>query len=614
MLIKKSEVEATLSIIPEQPGCYTYRNEEGAVIYVGKAKNLKRRIASYFQKNIEDRKTRALLRHFSTLEYIVVATEHDALLLEYNLIKQYLPIYNIMLKEGNHYPHICITKEEFPKVFITFKVIRDGSEYYGPYPNRTMAWTLIRLFRQIYKFRTCNLKLTSESIQMRKHRVCLKYHIDRCKAPCVGKQSKREYREHINQAKEILNGNIKEVKRLLQERMAEAAEQLEYEKALDYKQTIEALEGYQAKSTIVSQVIDNALVVTARSDLDSFYLNYLILHNGAIIAGRTQEYKKGVEESNADLIASIVMELLESPMGRKTKEIILEEPLEYAHWKDITITIPQRGDRRKVLDLSRKNVEQYIEDKQKRAEKMNPEQRNTQILRELMTAVGLPKLPYHVETFDNSNLQGSNPVAACVVFKGGKPDKKSYRHYHIREVEGPDDYASMYEVVHRRYSKIVEEKGDLPDLIITDGGKGQMGVVKKALEEVGVEIPVMGLAKDEKHNTNQILYGEPPVVVGIMQRSQVFHLLERIQNEVHRFAIKFHRDQRSKAMVRSELDEIPGIGPVNQRKLLQQFKSVKRIKEASLEALQGAIGAVKGETVFNHFREKRANEGSDTAR
>lgn len=603
MLLAKSEIEESISIIPELPGCYTYRDAEGVVLYIGKAKNLRKRIASYFQKKHPERKVRALLRSFETIEYVVVDSELDALLLENNLIKQYHPQYNVLLKDGDAYPYICVKAEEFPRIFVTFKYIKDGSRYFGPYPSKWMAWTLVNLFKRIYKLRTCALRLSEEGIEMGKFRVCLKYHINRCNAPCEGYITKEEYDEQVAQAIEILRGNVSDVKKLLNEKMVEASAELDFERALEIQRVITDVSNYQAKSTIISNVIGNALVVSSLSDMDAHYINYLEIHDGSIIAGRTLEFKRRLiedEEEESDFLSSALIELL-SRTHYDIQELILEEPPTFGDFSHYTITHPKRGEKRKVLDLSLQNVTQYMRDKHKQAEKMNPEQRNTQILRELMNAVGLPKLPYHVESFDNSNIQGSDPVASCIVFKGAKPSKKDYRLYKIKGVSGPDDYASMHEVVTRRYQRIKEEGGELPDLIITDGGKGQMGVVKAALQEVGVEIPVMGLAKDDKHNTNQVLYGDPPQVVGIMQRSQVFYLLERIQNEVHRFAINFHRKLRSQRQTHSELDEIPGIGPVNKQKLIKEFKSVKNIKEASLEVLQASIGKVKGETVYQHF-------------
>lgn len=602
MILSKKEIRDNLSLIPEQPGCYIYRDEEDKVIYVGKAKNLKKRISSYFNREPDSRKTRALLRAFTKLEYMVVSTEHDALLLENNLIKQHQPHYNILLKQGNMYPYICVKNEPFPRVFVTHKMVRDGSLYYGPYPNRGMAWTLIRLFRQIFKFRSCSLKLTTEGIDAGKYRVCLKYHIDRCLGPCVGYQSEEEYNKNIEQAKQILEGRINSVTRTLREQMLTASENLDFEAALEIQKTLEDLESYQGKSTIISNVIGDALVASYRVDTDALYVNYLLLREGNIIAGRTLEYKKQIEdEEKEELFATVLQELLDSsPI--EVRELIVEEVPNFGEFPGVKITTPQRGDRRKVLALSIKNVEQYKKDKIKQQEKLNPEQRNTQILKNLMQAAGLPKLPYHVESFDNSNISGSDPVASCVVFKGARPSKKDYRLYRIKGVDGPDDYASMHEVVVRRYSRLKEEGEQLPDLIITDGGKGQMSTVKRALREVGVEIPVMGLAKDETHNTNQVLFGDPPQVIGIMQRSEVFYLLERIQKEVHRFAINYHRKLRSKRSTHSELDDIKGIGPANKQKLLKHFKSVKRIKDATKEELQEVLGASKGTTVYTHFQ------------
>lgn len=607
MIIRKEEIQESLSVIPEKPGCYTYRDSAGVVIYVGKAKNLRKRVSSYFQKNHSDRKVRALIRAFATIEYMVVETELDALLLENNLIKQYQPHYNILLKEGDLYPHICVKKEPFPRVFVTFKVIRDGSQYFGPYPNKGMAWTLINLFNRIFKFRTCSLKLNEQQIEEGKFRACLKYHINRCQAPCEGLRSKGSYDESIRQAIEILRGNICYVRGILEESMAQASKDLDFERAMELQHTLQEISSYQAKSTIISNVIGNALVVSASSDLDAYYVNYLEVHNGNIIAGRTLEFKRQLmddDDPESDFLSTAIVQLL-NETNFKVRELILEEAPSFGDFSHLTITIPQRGEKRKVLELSQQNVQQYMKDKHRQSEKMNPEQRNTQILRELMSAVGLPKLPYHVESFDNSNIQGSDPVASCIVFKGAKPSKKDYRLYKIRGVSGPDDYASMHEVVTRRYRRMIEEEQPLPDLIITDGGKGQMGVVKAALREVGADIPVMGLAKDDRHNTNQVLYGDPPQVVGIMQRSQVFYLLERIQNEVHRFAITYHRKLRSKRQTQSALDEIPGIGPAYKQRLLKSFKSVKNIRSASLEQLQESIGVAKGQTVYNYFREQQ---------
>lgn len=606
MVINKSDIRESVSVIPELPGCYTYRDSDGVVIYVGKAKNLRRRIASYFQKTHQERKVKALLRSFDTIEYIVVDSELDALLLENNLIKKHRPQYNVMLKESEQYPHICVKNEDFPRVFVTYKVNHDGSKYFGPYPSKGMAWMLINLFKSVFKFRTCTLALNEKSIEAGKFKACLKYHIDRCYAPCIAKQTKESYDENVEHAIEILRGNVSSVREFLEQSMTAASEELNFEKAFRIKQTLQSLSEYQTKSTIISNAIGNALVVSADSDLDAYYVNYLEVRNGRIISGRTLEFKRQIEdedEEEKDFMSTAIIDLLGQVSFRVTELILAEKP-SFGDFSAHTITIPQRGDKKKVLELSQNNVQQYIKDKHRQTEKMNPEQRNTQILRELMTSVGLPRLPYHVESFDNSNIQGSDPVASCVVFKGAKPSKKDYRLYKIKGVSGPDDYASMYEVVTRRYKRLLEESESLPDLIVTDGGKGQMGVVKAALKEIGVDVPVMGLAKDPKHNTNQVIYGDPPQVIGVMQRSQVFYLLERIQNEVHRFAVTFHRKLRSKRQTHSALDDIPGVGPVYKEKLIKSFKSVKNIREATLEELQEAIGKAKGATVYNYFKQE----------
>lgn len=602
MFVTKDKIVDNLDTIPEQPGCYRYLNKKEEVIYVGKAKNLRRRISSYFQKEHDDAKTRALVRNIHSLEYIVVDTEHDALLLEYNLIKQYRPRYNIMLKNGNFYPSICVKNEPFPRIFSTHKVVRDGSQYFGPYPNGAMSRALMYVIRKAFMPRTCSLNLTEENIASGKFKVCLNYHIKRCKGPCEGLQTKEDYDEKMHQAKEVLKGNVTEVKRALEEKMLKLSEEMRFEEAQEAKVMLEALENYQGQSAIVSGTVGNALVLSYAQDTESFYVNYLEVRNGHIVSGETLEYKKRIEEESRELLATILQEIYED-MEPGIKELILPVKVDFAP-EGVTVINPQRGAKRRLLDLSIKNVQQYRIDKDKLAEKLNPEQRNTQLLKELQQMLGLPKLPYHMECFDNSNIQGSDPVAACVVFKGAKPVKEEYRHYHIKTVEGPDDYASMAEVVKRRYTSLMEEEKSLPDLIVTDGGKGHMETVREALAEIGLSIPILGLAKDKRHKTANILFGNPPEVIGVMQRSPVFHLLERLQNEVHRFAIKFHRNVRSKRQTKSELDEIKGVGPVTKKTLMRTFKSLKRIKETSLEELQNAVGEAKGELVYNYFNKK----------
>ncbi len=603
MLIAKKDIRNSLSVIPELPGVYIYRDKEDKVLYVGKAKNLRKRVGQYFQRESDRPNARAMLRVFETVEYIVVRTETDALLLENNLIKTHQPPYNIMLKHGNFYPYIYVTRERFPRFGTTHKPQPGGStEYYGPYPNKSMAYQLIQLFRRLYKFRTCSFNLSPENIERGKFRVCLKYHIGCCKGPCEGLQTEEDYDRDVRAAKEILRGHITEVKRDIKEVMARASEELDFETALQMQNMLYTLENYQGKSTIMSNVIGDALVVTYGSSRRSFFVNYLLTRDGRIISGRTMEYRRGIEEDEEELFASVLKDLLDTLPLEGTRELILPVMPEYLDLSAYRVTIPQRGDRKHILDLSQHNVDQFIKDKDLQAEKLNPAQHNMQILRDLQSSVGLPKLPWHVECFDNSNIQGAEPVAACVVFKGGVPSKKDYRLFHIKTVEGSDDYASMYEVVVRRYSRLRDEGEELPDLIITDGGKGQMGVVRKALDEVGVEIPILGLAKDDRHRTSEVLYGDPPQVIGIMQRGQVFHLLERIQNEVHRFAITFHRNVHAKKSISSELDAIAGIGPATQKKLIRTFKSVKRIRESvSLDELTEAIGPAKARLVWDYF-------------
>lgn len=603
MLIAKKDIRNSLSVIPESPGVYIYRDKEDKVLYVGKAKNLRKRVGQYFQRESDRPNARAMLRVFETVEYIVVQTETDALLLENNLIKTHQPPYNIMLKHGNFYPYIYVTRERFPRFGTTHKPEPGGStEYYGPYPNKSMVYQLVQLFRRLYKFRTCSFNLSPENIERGKFRVCLKYHIGRCKGPCEGLQTEEDYDRDVRAAKEILRGHITEVKRDIKEVMARASEELDFETALQMQNLLYTLENYQGKSTIMSNVIGDALVATYGSSRRSFFVNYLLTRDGRIISGRTMEYRRGIEEEDVELFASVLKDLLDTLPLEGTRELILPLMPEYLDLSAYRVTIPQRGDRKHILDLSQHNVDQFIKDKDLQAEKLNPAQHNMQILRDLQSSVGLPKLPWHVECFDNSNIQGAEPVAACVVFKGGVPSKKDYRLFHIKTVEGPDDYASMREVVVRRYSRLRDEGEELPDLIITDGGKGQMGVVRKALDEVGVEIPILGLAKDDRHRTSEVLYGDPPQVIGIMQRGQVFHLLERIQNEVHRFAITFHRNVHAKKSISSELDAIAGIGPSTQKKLIRTFKSVKRIRESvSLDELTEAIGPAKARLVWDYF-------------
>lgn len=602
MEIARNDIKEKLSTIPARPGCYKYKDAKGEIIYVGKAKNLSRRISSYFQKIPTDTKTRALLQAFSTVEYIVVETEHDALLLEYNLIREFRPKYNVLLKEGNAYPLICIKNESFPRVFATHKPEEDGSRYYGPYPNRSMAWTLIQLFRSIYKLRTCSLNLTPENIRARKFRVCLQYHIKRCKAPCVGKITEDEYNEYIQDIEEILEGNVRELVAKLSERMKAEAEEWRFEEAQTCKEIIERLENFQGRSLISSTSLSRAIVVSFGGDTEAIYVNYLEIHQGNVIAGRTLEYRRGVEEEEGEVRSSILLEILNSTR-HDVREVILSERLEFPLPGRYAVVIPKRGEKKKLVELSLENVRQYQEDKYRQAEKLNPEQRNIQLLQELQNKIGLPTLPYHIECFDNSNISGEYAVAACIVFKGAKPSKADYRHFHIRTVEGPDDYASMREVVTRRYEAVLEKEESLPDLLIVDGGKAHMACVREALDALALQIPIVGLAKDSKHRTANILFGNPPEVIGIMSRSPAFRLLEKIQDEVHRFAITFHRKVRSKKQVDSFLDHVPGVGVQTKKKLLQHFRSVNKIKEADLQELADVIGKARAEKLINYIKE-----------
>lgn len=602
MRFSKDNIHRSLSLIPNTPGCYLYRDKDDTVIYVGKAKSLNKRISSYFNKPPDSRKTAALLNTFSTIEYIVVSTEHDALLLESNLIKQYQPRYNILLKQGNTYPYISIKSEPFPRVVLTHTEDLKSGEYFGPFPNRGMAWGLMKLFQKIYRFRTCSLALTPENISKDRFRVCLKYHIKRCDAPCIGEEDKETYNKKIESARKILLGKIEEVKYDIYQEIKRVSEQLDFESAYDLQQILTELDSYQAKSTIINNSIGNALALSYDQDQEAFYVNYLLLSNGNIIAGRTLEYKLNIEYEEAGDRLLTVLQMLLSSSPSPVEELILSALPEYS-FPGLKVSIPKRGDRKNVLELSKKNLEQYIQDKRKQQEKLNPEQRNIQLLRDLQATLGLESIPYHIECFDNSNISGASPVAACVVFKGARAEKKLYRHYHIKTVVGSDDYASLYEVITRRYERMIRDGEGLPDLIITDGGKGHMNIVQKALTELNISIPILGLAKDDKHNTSQLLFGSPPVVIGVLRRSPLFHLLERIQKEVHRFAIAFHRKERSKKAVASKLDGIPGVGKVTKEKLLRSFGSLKKIEAASLQELQKVLGVNKGETIFNRLKQ-----------
>ncbi len=589
-------IKTILAVIPEKPGCYQYFDEKGTVIYVGKAKNLKRRVSSYFNKQHDSNKTRVLVKQIRDIKYFVVETEEDALLLENNLIKQYHPRYNVLLKDDKTYPSIVVKNEYFPRVYQTRNIVRDGSRYYGPYPSVYTAKVMLQLIKDLYPIRTCKYPLTPESIREGRYKVCLEYHIKRCKGPCEGLQTLEEYQQNISEIKEILRGNISQVSKHLFDEMQSLAAELKFEEAQKLKEKYEAIENYRSRSTVVPPMLHNIDVFSITENDPSAYINYLHIGNGAVVQAYTFEYKKRLDESKEDLLVMGIIEMRKRFESR-AREIIVPFPLDL-ELDGVTITVPQRGDKKKLLDLSIMNGKQYKVDKLKQAEKLNPEQRNTRLLKEIQEALHLKELPVQIECFDNSNIQGCDPVAACVVFKMGKPSKSDYRKYNIKTVVGPDDYASMKEVVRRRYQRLLDEKASLPNLIITDGGKGQMEVVRSVVEdELHLSIPIAGLAKDNRHRTAELLYGFPPEVIGMKLDSPLFHLLTRMQDEVHRFAITFHKDKRSKGQTRSELDTIKGVGEKTKTALLREFKSVKRIREANLEDLAKVVGEAKAKLI-----------------
>lgn len=582
--------------LPTGPGIYQYLNKEGAIIYVGKAKNLKRRVYSYFSKEHQSAKTRILVSKIADIRYIVVNTEEDALLLENNLIKKYKPKYNVLLKDDKSYPSICVTNEYFPRVFKTRKIVRNGSTYYGPYSHVPSMMAVLELIKKLYPLRTCNLALTPENIRNGKFNVCLEYHIKNCKAPCIAMQSHEEYMQNIAQIKEILKGNTQIISEALMNEMMSLAADMKFEEAQKVKEKYELIETYRSKSEVVSSVLHNIDVFSIETDENTAYINYLHITNGCINQAFTFEYKMRMDETKEELLQLGIIEMRERYKSR-SKEIIVPFELDM-EMDGVTFTIPQRGDKKHLLELSILNVKQYKVDRLKQAEKLNPEQRSVRLLKEIQEQLHMGKMPIHIECFDNSNIQGSDAVAACVVFKKAKPSKKDYRKYIIKTVVGPDDYASMQEVVRRRYSRIIEEQGELPDLILTDGGKGQMEVVRQVIEdELHLNIPIAGLAKDNRHRTSEVLFGFPPMTIGIKQGTPLFHLLENIQDEVHRFAITFHRDKRSKSQIASALDNVKGIGEKRKTALLKAFKSVARIRKASLEELTEVVGESAAKSV-----------------
>ena len=588
--------------LPDSPGIYQYLNAEGTIIYVGKAKNLKRRVSSYFNREHPNGKTRLLVSKIADIRYIVVKTEEDALLLENNLIKKYKPRYNVLLKDDKTYPSICVSNEYFPRVFKTRNIIRNGSSYYGPYSHIPSMNALLELIKKLYPLRTCRHPLTPENISNGKFNVCLEYHIKNCKGPCIGKQSHKDYLRDIGEIKQILKGDTQIVCDLLMDEMQALAMELKFEEAQAVKEKYDLIESYRSRSEVVNRIIHNVDVFSIEMDENSAYINYLHITNGCINQAFTFEYKKRLNETKEELLQLGIIEMRERYQS-KSREIIVPFELEM-ELTNVTFTIPQRGEKKHLLELSIMNVKQYKVDRLKQADKLNPEQKKTRILKEIQEQLHLPKIPVHIECFDNSNIQGSDAVAACVVFKMGKPSKKDYRKFNIKTVVGPDDYASMKEVVRRRYTRAIEEEAPLPDLIITDGGKGQMEVVREVIEdELNLQIPIAGLAKDNKHRTSELLYGFPPITIGIKQNTPLFHLLENIQDEVHRFAITFHRDKRSKSQVASILDDIASIGEKRKTALLKAFKSVSRIKKATLEEIAGVVGMSAAKNIKEKLKE-----------
>lgn len=586
--------------LPETPGCYQYLDDSGTIIYVGKAKNLKRRVSSYFNKEQQTRKTRLLVTHIRDIRYVVVKTEADALLLENNLIKRYKPHYNVLLKDDKTYPSIAITTEYLPRIFKTRQRGKRGAIYFGPYSHVPTLYALLDLCRELYQPRPCHTPMTREGVENGKYDVCLDYHIHRCKAPCVGKQSHDDYMRCIEACKEILKGSTADVARKMREEMIALANELRFEEAQEIKRRYDLIESYRAKSEVVSNVLHNIDVFNIETEEKTAYINYLHVTNGCINQAFTFEYKKKLDETDEELLTLGIIEMRER-YASQSKEIVVPFHVDLPDGM-VEQTVPQKGDKKKLLELSKLNVKQYKFDRLKQADKLNPEQKQTRLMKEIQRDLGLPKLPLHIELFDNSNISGADAVAACVVFEKLKPAKSEYRKFNIKTVTGPDDYASMKEVVRRRYTRLSQEGRPLPDLIIADGGRGQMEMIREVVEdELGLEIPIAGLAKDDRHRTREMLYGFPPAIIGIKPESQLFRTLTQMQDEVHRFAISFHRDKRSKRQTASELDTIAGIGPATKQTLLKQFKSVKRVKEATLPELQALLGTTRGEKIYHNL-------------
>ena len=594
-------LKGIVSRLPDKPGSYQFYDQDHTIIYVGKAKNLKSRVSSYFHAEVDRFKTKVLVSKIFDISYTVVNTEEDALLLENALIKKHNPRYNVLLKDGKTYPSICITKEFFPRIFKSRNINKKLGTYYGPYSHVGSMYNILGIINELYHPRTCRQPITKEGIETGKYQVCLDYHIKKCMGPCVGKQSYEDYQKNIAQAREILKGNTREVLKDLKEEMMKLSEELRFEEAEEVKRKYLALDGFASRSQVVSHTIDKVDVFSITSDEKMAFINYIHVAKGSINQSFTIEYKKKLNETDEELLQLGIVEIRER-FKSDSKEIIVPQEVD-VELENITFTIPQRGDKKTLLDLSIMNGRQYKIDRLKQAEKLNPEQKQTRLMKELQDKLHLPKLPMHIECFDNSNISGADAVASCVVFKKMKPSKKDYKRFNIKTVTGPDDYASMKEVVHRRYTRLLDEEQPLPDLIIADGGKGQMEVIREVIQdELNLDIPIAGLAKDDRHRTNELLYGFPPMKVALKVESELFHVLTQIQDEVHRFAITFHREKRSKRALHSELDDIKGIGPKTRDELLKALKSVKRIREASEEELSKLIGPSKAKIVFEHFQ------------
>ena len=599
-------LKSIVSRLPEKPGSYQYYDENHVIIYVGKAKNLKARVSSYFHTEVDRFKTKVLVSKIWDISYTVVNTEEDALLLENSLIKKYNPRYNVLLKDGKTYPSICVTNEYLPRIFNTRTINKKWGTYYGPYSHIGTMHAVLELINKIYKPRSCRQPMTKEGIEEGKYQVCLEYHIKNCYGPCIGKQSYEEYQKNIAQAREILKGNTRQILRDLREEMQQLAEELRFEEAEEVKRKYLNLDGFVSKSEVVSHTINDVDVFSITNDEKVAFINYLHVSNGSINQSFTFEFKKRLAETEQELLQLGIVEMRER-FNSHSKEIVVPFDPEM-ELEGVTFTVPQRGDKKTLLDLSEMNGKQYKFDRLKQAEKLNPEQKQVRLMKELQEKLGLPKMPYQIECFDNSNISGTDAVAACVVFKKMKPSKSDYKRYNIKTVVGPDDYASMKEVVSRRYHRLMEEEQPLPDLIVADGGRGQMEVIREVIQdELNLDIPIAGLAKNDRHRTNELLYGFPPRSIQLKTDSELFHVLTQLQDEVHRFAITFHRDKRSKHALHSELDDIKGIGPKTRDELLSKLKSVKRIKDADLETLTEIIGAKKAEIIIKHFNEVKDN-------